>query len=107
MGKVIVDLASCSGTEQPYVMVSQCTSLDGLLILRDFNKSKITRRVSEDLRREYGRLNLLKLKTIMKYGSGEEVVRAKEEVEEIESDGKWKKERDQRVREKEKPKKER
>ena len=33
---VIIDLQSCRGTESPYVMVSRVTSLDGLLILRNF-----------------------------------------------------------------------
>jgi len=30
MGKVVVDLAGCSGTEQPYVMVLRSTSIEGL-----------------------------------------------------------------------------
>jgi len=33
---VPVDLAGCSGTEQPHVMVSRCTSMRGLIILREF-----------------------------------------------------------------------
>jgi hypothetical protein len=40
LGKVIVDVASCSGTEQPYVMVSRSTSVSGLIILRDFDFTK-------------------------------------------------------------------
>ena len=83
MSKIVVDLEGCSGTEQPYVMVSRCTSLDGLLILRDFDKSKITKRVSEDLRREFARLKLLGLGTIVKYGSEREVLRAKKEMEDL------------------------
>ncbi|KAH7917808.1 hypothetical protein BV22DRAFT_983528, partial [Leucogyrophana mollusca] len=52
----IVDLQSCRGTEAPYVMCSRVTSLDGLLILRPFDFSKITSRCSEDARREERRL---------------------------------------------------
>ena len=49
MGRVIVDLAGCTGTESPYVMVSRATSLDGLLVLRDFNHKQIAKRRSEEL----------------------------------------------------------
>ncbi|KAF8064264.1 hypothetical protein FPV67DRAFT_1397973, partial [Lyophyllum atratum] len=59
----IIDLESCYGTESPYVMVSRVTSLDGLLILRPFSKSKIQSRRSEDSRRERRRLELLRLHT--------------------------------------------
>lgn len=44
-----MDLARCSGMEQPYVMVSRSTPIEGLLILLDFNFSKITKQPSEDL----------------------------------------------------------
>ena len=50
--KVIVDLQSCRGSESPYVMLSRVTSLEGLLILRPFSKTKICCKVSEDLRLE-------------------------------------------------------
>ena len=78
MDKVVVDLASCSGTEQPYVMVSRCTTLEGLVILRDFDIAKITRRPSEELRDEFARLEQLRLQTIMNYGDDEEVEEAEE-----------------------------
>jgi len=51
MEKVVVDLAGCAGTEQPYVTVSRSTSLEDLLVLRDFDFSQITKRRSEDLRK--------------------------------------------------------
>ncbi|KAH9853911.1 hypothetical protein C2E23DRAFT_695761, partial [Lenzites betulinus] len=57
--KVIVDLAGCTGTESPYVMLSRATSLEGVLILRPFDHSKITCRQSEDLRKEMSRLHIL------------------------------------------------
>ncbi|KAI0335956.1 hypothetical protein GY45DRAFT_1230080, partial [Cubamyces sp. BRFM 1775] len=61
--KVIIDLAGCTGTEAPYVMLSRATSLDGVLILRPFDQSKITCRMSGDLRKEFHRLDVLALKT--------------------------------------------
>ncbi|KAI1782872.1 hypothetical protein LXA43DRAFT_851758, partial [Ganoderma leucocontextum] len=54
--RVIVDLESCTGTEAPYVMLSRAISLEGILILRPFNKKKIRCRQSEDLRKECRRL---------------------------------------------------
>ncbi|EPQ49841.1 hypothetical protein GLOTRDRAFT_51524 [Gloeophyllum trabeum ATCC 11539] len=38
---LVIDLHGTRGTEAPYVMVSRATSLEGLMILRDFPKSKI------------------------------------------------------------------
>lgn len=46
MSRIMVDLAGCSGTEQPYVMVSRSTSLEGIPILRDFDFGKVTKRHS-------------------------------------------------------------
>ena len=68
MERAVVDLAGCTGTEQPYVMVSRCTSVDGLVILRDFEFGQITKRRSEDLRKEMSRIECLRLQTIAKYG---------------------------------------
>jgi len=78
MGKVVVDLAGCSGTEQPYVMVSRSTSIEGLFVLRDFSFDQITKRRSEDLRKEFSRLEVLRLNTIIKYGAGEEVIEGRQ-----------------------------
>ena len=64
--KVIIDLENCRGTESPYVMVSRVTLLEGLLILRPFRSSKIKCRQSEDVRKEFKRLDGLKLLTINK-----------------------------------------
>ncbi|OSC97380.1 hypothetical protein PYCCODRAFT_1334713, partial [Trametes coccinea BRFM310] len=60
---IIVDLAGCIGSEAPYVMLSRATSLNGIIILRPFDKSKITCRPSEDLRKELRRLEILALQT--------------------------------------------
>ena len=81
MDRVIVDLAGCAGTEAPYVMVSRATSLPGLMVLRGFDAKQITKRRSEDLRKEFSRLMYLKWQTIIKYGSGDEVRDAKRKVD--------------------------
>ena len=69
MDKVTVDITGCTGTEQPYVMVSRATSMEGLVVLRDFDCGKITKRHSEDLRRELKRLECLRLRTVLQVGS--------------------------------------
>ncbi|EIW62576.1 uncharacterized protein TRAVEDRAFT_96580, partial [Trametes versicolor FP-101664 SS1] len=61
--RVVVDLAGCTGTEAPYVMLSRATSLAGVLILRPFDISKITCRQSGDMRKESHRLSVLAEKT--------------------------------------------
>ena len=73
MSKVIVDLAGCSGTEPPYVMASRATSLEGLLILRSFERKHITKRRSEELRKEFSRLMYLKWKTVADNGDSDDV----------------------------------
>lgn len=64
MKKVIVDLNSCVGTEAAYVMISCCTHLEGLLILRPFSISKIMVRRSQDAREEFRRLEHLGRQTL-------------------------------------------
>ena len=73
MNKVIIDLENVKGTETPYVMVSRVTNLDGLLILRKFSDKKIKCRLSEDLRAEFQRLEILRLETICEHGSADEI----------------------------------
>ena len=77
MGCVIIDLMGCIGTELPYVMVSRATSLDGLIVLQDFDAKQISKRRSEDLRKEFDRLRLLRLRMIAHYGAGAETEEAK------------------------------
>ncbi|PCH37359.1 hypothetical protein WOLCODRAFT_48061, partial [Wolfiporia cocos MD-104 SS10] len=60
---VFVDVQSCRGTEAPYVMISRVTSLEGLIILRPFDRGKISCRQSQDMRNEMVRLNILRLQT--------------------------------------------
>lgn len=61
-------------------MLSRVTSLDGLLILRPFEKKKIQCRQSEDLRTDMKRLEKLRLQTIRTTGNDQE----REEAEKIE-----------------------
>ncbi|KAJ3761503.1 hypothetical protein EV360DRAFT_9258, partial [Lentinula raphanica] len=56
---IVVDISSCTGTERPYVMMSRVKSINGLVILRSFPKSKISCRQSQDVRVESQRLQIL------------------------------------------------
>lgn len=80
MEKVIVDLAGCSGTESPYVMVSRATSLKAVKVLRDFDFKQITNCHSEELRKELTRLEILKWQTTAKYSTAAEAKIAKTRV---------------------------
>ncbi|PPQ87187.1 hypothetical protein CVT26_012392 [Gymnopilus dilepis] len=53
-------------------MFPRVTSLQGLAILRPFDRRKIQGRLSEDRRRETKRLEYLRLHTILKHGEVEE-----------------------------------
>lgn len=79
----VVDLQSCRGTESPYVMVSKVKYLDGLLILRPFKKSKICCSPSEDVRREFRRLDFLQLRTLNVYGNAQEAGEARAALDAI------------------------
>jgi len=75
--RVIVDLASCRGTEPPYVMVSRCQSFNGLRIMRPFSMSKITCRRSQEARNESARLDLSRWRSIAVHGTPQEQESAK------------------------------
>ena len=70
ISRVVVDLNSCIGTEAAYVMISRCTSLGGLAVLRPFPISKITIHRSQEARDEFRRLDLLRTQTTAASGSG-------------------------------------
>ena len=55
----IVDLESCLSTEAVYVMLSRVKTSENLRILWPFSKTKISTRLSEDLRKEFKRLEYL------------------------------------------------
>ena len=78
LGRVIVDLAGCTGTEPPYVMCLRATCLDGLAVLWDFNDREITKRRSEGLQIEFTRLMNLKWMTTAKYGNPDEIEGARQ-----------------------------
>lgn len=65
---ITVDLQSCRGTEAPYVMLSRVRSLDGLLILRPFDKKKICCAMSQDAREEFKCLQMIAEATNLKFG---------------------------------------
>jgi hypothetical protein len=76
--QAIIDLQSCFGTESAYLMASRVKSLNGLAILRPFDKCKIQSRQSEDSRKEAKRLEYLNLHTITQVGNTEESASARE-----------------------------
>jgi hypothetical protein len=55
----ILDLESCLSTEAVYVMLSRVKKSANIRILRPFRINKITSRSSEDLRKEFRRLDFL------------------------------------------------
>ncbi len=78
--RAIVDLENCRGTEPPYIMISRVKSLNGLLILRDYNYGRISSRQSEDYRKEDKRLSVLRLLMLKKYGDDKERLHAEREL---------------------------
>jgi hypothetical protein len=68
LSKVIVDLESCRGTEAPYVMLSRATSLSSILILRPFQKKKLTCALLQEAQLERARLSELFLHTLREFG---------------------------------------
>ena len=72
MERVVIDLASCKGTEAPYVMLSRTVSLEGLVILRDFPFTKISCRLSQECREDTRRLKIVSLRTKQLHGSPQE-----------------------------------
>ena len=83
MEHVIIDLAGCVGAEQPYVMVSAATSLDGVVVLCDFESRQISKRRSEELRKEFSRLASPRWQTIERYGDDKERKEVKEKLMEM------------------------
>ena len=71
LDNVIVDLESCTGSEAPYVMVSRVKSLAGLVILRPFQRLKISCRMQQDVRDEMVRQKIRELVTLSKHGTTE------------------------------------
>lgn len=67
--KVIVDIASARSLQGVYVMLSRVKSLKGLAVLRWFPQDKLYGRLSQDLRNEFARLEVLNETTLNKYNT--------------------------------------
>ena len=78
--RAFIDLESCKGSESPYVMISRVKSLEGLIIMRPFNKKRICCRWSEDVCREFACLRMLELLTLVEHGSDIDVRSARDEL---------------------------
>ena len=61
-------------------MISRVKSLEGLIIMRPFNKKRICCRWSEDVRREFARLRMLELLTLVEHGSDIDVRSTRDEL---------------------------
>lgn len=72
MSHAIIDFVGCRGTEAAYVMASRCTSLEGLLIIRPFDISKISCHRSQEARDEFTRLDFIHWQTIATHGTPQE-----------------------------------
>jgi hypothetical protein len=80
LSHAVINLENCSGTEAPYVMISRVTSLEGLLILKGFSRSKITCRQSQECRDEARRHQYLALQTIACTGTSTEASAAEADI---------------------------
>ena len=67
LSHAVVDLQSTSTLQGAYVMLSRVRSLKGLLILRPFVPSKVCGRLSQELRDELQRIELLAQITVMRF----------------------------------------
>jgi len=72
MKLIIADLDTCSRTESPYVMISRIHCLEDLTIVQPFNFKQITCQPSEDTQKEYNKLQLCNLQTMLTHGMEEE-----------------------------------
>ena len=69
LGIAIVDPASASTLQGVYVMLSRLKNMNGLAILRQFPETKINQRLSQELRDELRRLQLLNEETLNAHGA--------------------------------------
>ncbi|KAF4617233.1 hypothetical protein D9613_005788 [Agrocybe pediades] len=76
--RVIVDLNSTFTCESAYVMLSRCTTLEGLRVLKHFSEKKIQNHQGQNSRDLFKRLNALRIKTILKHGDDNETSFARE-----------------------------
>lgn len=67
--KAIIDIASAHSIQGVYVMLSRVKTLSGLAILRPFPQHKICQRLSQEMRNEFERLELIDRQTTQWYNS--------------------------------------
>jgi ATP-dependent DNA helicase PIF1 len=63
MNLVNVDLSDCRSLQSVYVMLSRATSLDSLCVLRPFPAAKLFKRMAQEFRDEFARLERLHTET--------------------------------------------
>ena len=85
----ILDIESCLSTEAVYVMLSRVKKSDNIRILRPFRKAKIATRISEDLRREFRRLEFLHTQTLESTATRLEINASLGRVHDLEKIEKW------------------
>lgn len=68
--KAVVDLANCRGSEAPYVMLSRVRSLNDVLILREFDRKRISCPISDHMKMELARMELLDKETRNRFRRG-------------------------------------
>ncbi|KAH9852943.1 hypothetical protein C2E23DRAFT_709153, partial [Lenzites betulinus] len=61
--RAIVDIESANSLQGIYVMLSRVRSLEGLLVLRPFSVAKLCARLSQELRQELARIDVLVQRT--------------------------------------------
>ena len=64
LDSTILNLESCFSTEAVYVMLLRVKKSDNICIFQPFHRTKITTRISEDLRKEFQRLEFLHTETL-------------------------------------------
>ena len=69
LSAAIVDPKSASSLQGVYVMLSRLKNMNGLALLRPFPTNKINQRISQELREELRRLEILNEATLKAYGT--------------------------------------
>lgn len=74
LSKVIVDITSCRSLQGLYVMISRATSLNSIAVLRNFDETKIRKRLPQEFRQEFERIQSLDRLTKEAWVSRHEIV---------------------------------
>ncbi|KAK7022628.1 P-loop containing nucleoside triphosphate hydrolase protein [Favolaschia claudopus] len=65
--KVIIDLSTCRSLQSAYVMLSRATSLEAIAVLRQFEPKKIYKRMAQEFRAEFSRLDRIDADTTQRW----------------------------------------